>query len=350
MTPFSWPCRHLQRFLAGCVLAGGLPAALPALAAPDASAAPATADVRPVERGELVTWLTRAQEASRKRSYVGTFVVMSSSGAMATSRIWHAAEGEQQVERMDALSGTPRSTFRRNEQVVTFLPDTHVARTEKREAFGLFPHLQRVGVASVADFYVARPAGSERVAGLDTDVVQFTPKDGLRYGYRLSVEKKSGFAVQLQTLDTDGKVLEQAAFSDLELDAGIHADKLLKMMADTAGWRVEKLEKTRTTAAEEGWGLRTPVPGFQPMDCYRRASPNQSAPATTLQWTFSDGLATVSLFVEPYGPRPRREWQSAAGMTQMVGRRIDADWWLTAMGEVPARTLQAFASALERRK
>jgi sigma-E factor negative regulatory protein RseB len=328
------------------------PAGLPAVSAP------AAGEGRPAERGELGAWLLRAQEASRRRTYVGTFVVMSSSGAMATSRIWHVADGEQQVERMDALSGAPRSTIRRNEQVITFLPESHIARSERREAFGLFPHLQRVGAASLADYYTARVAGSERVAGLDTDVLQFQPKDGLRYGYRLSVEKKTGFAVQLQTLATDGRVLEQAAFSDLDLDATVHADKLLQMMANTAGYRVEKLEKTRTTAAEEGWMLRSPVPGFEPMDCYRRAAPTQaqaqagSTPTlqTTLQWTFSDGLATVSLFVEPYGPRPRREWQSAAGMTQMVGRRVAADWWLTAMGEVPVQTLQAFAMALERRK
>ncbi|MES2186891.1 MAG: MucB/RseB C-terminal domain-containing protein [Pseudomonadota bacterium] len=316
--------------------------------------APVAGEGRVAERGELGAWLLRAQEASRRRTYVGTFVVLSSSGAMATSRIWHVADGEQQVERMDALSGAPRSTLRRNEHVITFLPESHVARSERREAFGLFPHLQRVGIASLADFYTARVAGSERVAGLDTDVLQLQPKDGLRYGYRLSVEKKTGFAVQLQTLATDGRVLEQAAFSDLDLDATVHADKLLQMMANTAGYRVEKLDKTRTTAAEEGWALRAPVPGFEPMDCYRRVAPTPTqagaAVHTTLQWTFSDGLATVSLFVEPYGPRPRREWQSAAGMTQMVGRRVSADWWLTAMGEVPVQTLQAFAAALERRK
>ena len=86
-----------------CLCVALLSLGVPALAAPDVPAmAPAATEAHTVERGEVAAWLARAQEASRKRSYVGTFVVMSASGAMATSRIWHATEGDQQVERMDA--------------------------------------------------------------------------------------------------------------------------------------------------------------------------------------------------------------------------------------------------------
>ena len=69
-----------------------------------------------------------------------------------------------------------------------------------------------------------------------------------------------------------------------------------------------------------------------------------------MQWIFSDGLAAVSLFVEPYDQRHHaREGLFASGATHTLTRRID-DWWLTAVGEVPQQTLRAFASSLERRK
>jgi sigma-E factor negative regulatory protein RseB len=39
----------------------------------------------------------------------------------------------------------------------------------------------------------------------------------------------------------------------------------------------------------------------------------------------------------------------SSGATQTLTRRIQ-DWWLTAVGEVPPHTLNAFAQSLERRK
>ena len=69
-----------------------------------------------------------------------------------------------------------------------------------------------------------------------------------------------------------------------------------------------------------------------------------------MQWVFSDGRAAVSLFVEVYDrQRHAQEGMVATGATQTLTRRIQ-DWWLTAVGEVPAITLRAFAQSLERRK
>ena len=63
---------------------------------------------------------------------------------------------------------------------------------------------------------------------------------------------------------------------------------------------------------------------------------------------FSDGLSSVSLFVEPYdAQRHRREGASAIGATHSLTRRL-GDHWLTAMGEVPPATLREFAQSLER--
>ena len=73
------------------------------------------------EEASINAWLMRLHEASRHRTYTGTFVV-SAAGKMASARIWHVCDGEQQVERVESLSGTPRATFRRNDEVVTFFP------------------------------------------------------------------------------------------------------------------------------------------------------------------------------------------------------------------------------------
>jgi sigma-E factor negative regulatory protein RseB len=253
------------------------------------------------------------------------------------------------MERVESLTGTPRSTFRRNDEVITFSPQSRVAVAEKRESLGLFPHLLKSVDAVIDEYYSASPQGSERVAGFEADIVQLVPKDSLRFGYRIWSEQRTGLVVKLQTLDAQGRVLEQVAFSELQLDAPVSMDKLSRMMGNTEGYKVVFPALVKTTAAAEGWRLKQEVPGFRAMSCYRRPS---AAGQDALQWVFSDGLASVSLFIEPHDPdRHGQEGLQDLGATQALTRRVPGrggPWWVTLVGEVPAQTLQVFAQSLER--
>lgn len=326
---------------------GAAPAVAAGVADRSAAASPAGT---PAAQRSLSDWLARMHEAARGRAFIGTFVV-SAGNAMSSARIWHICDGTQQMERVEPLTGPPRSVFRRNDQVVTFLPEQKVARTERREGMAGFPAVLQSADHSLPDFYAVKLEGSERVAGYDADVILLSPKDKLRFPYRIWVEKRTGLVVKLHTLDTDGRVLEQAAFSELQLDAPVRMERLAQMMNATEGWRVERTEAVRTTAEAEGWALRAAVPGFQPVSCYKRpAARSAEARSGAVQWVFSDGLASVSLFIEPFD-RQRHGSDSlmSAGATHTLSRRLD-QWWLTAVGEVPPATLQQFASGLERRR
>lgn len=336
-------------------------AQLPTLATGGAGSG-AASDAKLPERN-ISEWLARMHEAARRRAYIGTFVV-TSGASMSSAKIWHVCDGDQQMERVEALTGAPRSTFRRNDEVITFNADSKTALAEKRESLGLFPNLLKSSDSAIGQFYAARQVGSERVAGFDADVVQLAPKDGLRYGYRVWSEKKSGLVVKLQTVNAQGQVLEQAAFSDLQLDAPVSMAKLTQMMGNTEGYRVEKPDLVKTTALAEGWVLKNAVPGFKPMSCFKRvvAVAEGAAADSTLQWIFSDGLASVSLFVEAFDrQRHVQEGLLSMGATQMLTRRFadkgadrmsekGAEWWLTVVGEVPAHTLTTFAQGLERKR
>lgn len=303
------------------------------------------------DQRSVKAWLVRMHEASRRRAYIGTIVV-SDGVNMASARVWHVCDGTQQIERVVTLTGAPRTTFRRNDQVVTFLPQSMVVVTERRESLGLFPNLLQAGDATVGQFYQVRQSGYERVAGLVADVIMIAPRDRLRFGYRIWSEQSTGLVLKLQTLSIDGQVLEQVAFSELQLDAPVSLQKLARMMDSTEGYRIERVESAPTTALSEGWTIANPVPGFQSVSCHKRpVSPLQgTAPETAMQWVFSDGLATVSLFVQPFDPqRHPSEGATALGATHTLTRRHGA-WWVTAVGEAPVQTLEAFAQGLERRR
>lgn len=153
---------------------------------------PAAAPQDPARLGVL-DWLRRMHQAARQTSYVGTFVVSAATGDLSSARIWHACEGDLQIERVEALSGPPRSTFRRNDLVLTFLPELGVIRSERRDNVEVFPNLLGASESSIASLYGVRLLGKGRVAGIDADVVQIVPRDDLRFGYRVWSERRSGW-------------------------------------------------------------------------------------------------------------------------------------------------------------
>lgn len=281
--------------------------------------------------------------------------MVSAAGNLSSARIWHACEGDQQIERVESLSGRPRATFRRNDQVVTFFPESRVAVVETRESLGLFPGLLQSNNSSISDTYKFRRLGMERIAGYESDVVVLQPHDNMRFGYRVWTERRTGLVMQLQTLDMDGRVLEQAAFSELQLESPVSLAKLHQMMGNTGGYRVERPDLQKVTVESAGWAFSKIAAGFKSMGCFKRAQSTQANASnkadTPLQCVFSDGLATVSLFVEPWDihRHGREGYTDLGGATRTLTRRMDSAW-VTVVGEVPISTLMSFALGLERKK
>jgi sigma-E factor negative regulatory protein RseB len=332
--------------LSKCVLgAGALTLSLVAVPAWAQEAARTSAAAPQPEPGIRV-WLERLHEAARRRAYTGTFVV-SNGTEMASSKIWHVCDGSQQFERIETLTGQRRTTLRRNDEVMTFIPESKVVLKERREALRLFPGLLQTPGQQIEALYAARTGPTERVAGFEATVIDFVPKDGLRYGYRIWSEKNTGLVVKLQTRDADGKVLEQVAFTELQLDAPVKMDVLARQMDNTNGYQVVRPELRKTTPEAEGWRLSREVAGFQSMSCHLRSDASGNK-ASSVQWVFSDGLASVSLFLETFDPkRHTKERAVSDGATHSLSRRL-GEHWVTALGEVPPETLGLFVQALER--
>lgn len=294
-------------------------------------------------------WLLRMHEGSRSRAFTGTFVV-STGAQMSSARIWHVSQGDQQVELVEVLTGPPRLVYRHNSEVLTFLPQAKLARRERHQSSAHLAEFLQDASSNIDEVYSARALGSDRVAGVGADVVQLVPKDRLRYGYRIWAEQKTGLVVKLQTLDAEGRVLEQAAFSEVKLDAPLKMSKLLSMMGQTEGYRIETVALASVSTGEAPWLSKKNLHGFKLVSRLQRAAVDPAQADQALHWTFSDGLATVSLFLEPFDPkRHGPEASLSMGPTQTLTQRLGNDW-VTAMGEVPLGTLKLFVASLERKR
>jgi sigma-E factor negative regulatory protein RseB len=312
--------------------------------------------------------IRRIQDAANRHSFTGTFVV-SWVGAVTSLRITHVGDGQNQIERVEALDGQMRQIYRHNDLVHVLWPRSHAASIEHRDLGRGYPAALQSGTATRLDMYELQPAGLERVAGFEADVLLLRPRDAQRYGQRLWLEHQTGLLLRTDILGPHGELIETSGFSDLQWGTKSPPQTLLAQMHDLKGYRIERPKLTHTELEREGWTLRAPVAGFRVLHTYvhppglplhGKLAPESLRTGSghppvhqdgVLQAVYSDGLTTVSLFIERYdASRHQREAPAVShGATQALGMR-HGDWWITAVGDVPRATLQQFAAQIERHK
>lgn len=304
---------------------------------------------------EMRSWLLRIHNAASHRNFQGTFVV-SGGGSVASARIAHFCDGRNQYERIESLDGPARQVFRHNDLVHTLWPASRVALLEQRDLLTAFPGLLQGGDDSMHEVYELQALPSERIAGREADVLLVRPRDAHRYGYRLWADKASGLLLRSDVLGDRSEVLETAAFSDVSIGVRPQFDSVTQPMRRLDGYRVVRPVLKPTRLEAEGWSMRISTPGFKQVSCVRRpmdgleSGTGSAASREVLQAIFSDGLTHVSVFIEPFNAeRHTRPLYTTVGATQTLMTR-QADAWITVVGDVPASTLRAFASGLERRK
>ncbi|MHA6892556.1 MucB/RseB C-terminal domain-containing protein [Ralstonia pseudosolanacearum] len=307
----------------------------------------------PMPRKEAASWLTKIHRAALKQNYVGTLTYQRGSG-MHSTRIQHYTDlFNNEYERVEALDGKQREMLRQNDVVRNLIYEVKLVVTEKQENKDSFPALLATTNGDVLDQYDMRHLPAERVAGMDCEVFQLDPKDGFRYAYRIWAERSSGLLIRAQTIGEDGKVLEQVAFSQVEVGVPSEKQKILAALKNVTGWNQYEVVSQPTNLAEQGWAITSPIKGFQKIREMRRPlgdiapAGKSSSGFEVQQVVFSDGLAGLSLFIEPVSEkRSRREGFISQGATHVMVRRI-ADFWLTVVGEVPFATIKQFGAAVD---
>ncbi len=296
---------------------------------------------------DAVAWLNKIAVASRQVNYAGTFVYQHGNQAE-TSRIAHLVNTGGEFERLEILDGPPREIMRNNENVTCYLPETKTVVIEKRMA-RRFPVALPEQVSGISDNYVIRKGRQDRVAGYDCQMIVLEPRDNLRYGHKFCVELKTGLPLRARMYSDRNEMVESFAFTQLVLGSGVSRDMLRSRYAGKSQtWRVDKSALEQTDAsADAGWVLRNPPAGFNKVTEMKRSIAGR--PVSVAHLVYSDGLAAVSVFIEPMPKSP-----APAGPTYQGAVNIyvtsHADRMVTVVGETPARTVKQIAESLSFRE
>ena len=291
---------------------------------------------------ETLIWLRKVHEATQRLSYTGTFVYQNGARSE-TSRITRYVGPEGDIEKVEVMDGVPREIVRTKDTVRCYLPDSRVVKVDRRTERG-FPALVPERIAALARHYDINLGETRRIAGFDCQAVVLTPKDKLRYGYKLYADQGSGMLLQAVTLDPEGRPVEQFTFTQLSI--GNVTRDMVKARHAGRSWRVEDAEAEPARLA--GWGLAAELPGFQKITELKRRL-GESRPVG--QMVYSDGLAAVSVFIEPLEGRrdPVRTGLSSMGAIHIYTREV-ANHMVTVVGEAPAVSVQRIADAVEFRR
>ncbi len=297
------------------------------LAVPMVLPAARAADGEPPAASELVADMATAYQ---QHSFSGRFVYMRA-GQVSTLALQRAVIDGEIHERMTRLQGPANEVIRNNGRTVSVQPDDSSILLSSGGELAPFALGRGEGVP---EQYVLHLGGADRVAGRDAWRLQLEPRDRYRYGYRLWLDQESHLLLKSEVLNGRNAALERVEFLSLNLDPGLGEDDFALPEDAGEAWSSDRGDET-------GPEIR---PGWLP-DGFSMATRDhhriQGRTGVLHSTTYSDGLATFTLFVEPASstkPDGKLRRQGSTVVLARPVRQAERTFVTTLVGEVPADT------------
>lgn len=256
--------------------------------------------------------------------------------------------GQGEYARSVVLDGSPREVLSQGSDVVIYSPRNEKVVITKRRAQNLFPALLPPEMDELKASYDVRLGGQERVGGREGQVVFLDSRDQYRYGYKFWTDREYGLILKSITFNENNEPVEQITFTQLTLMNTQNMD-WFQPHVDTAKNYVMEEENVAISPADvSGMQMEQLPAGFKKIDQVKRVVPGKQVPVTHL--IFSDGLACVSLFIEPLNKkRQPRLGGHILGATNFY-TQVTNGYQVVAVGEVPAATVTQMANAVKFKK
>jgi sigma-E factor negative regulatory protein RseB len=320
--------------------------------------------------------LAKASATARSASYSGVYVY-TSAGVSESARVTRLHDASGDGERIESLDGTRREVVRRGDEIHYFFLDTKTVRVDRRVSGRSFPDVLPADTAALSAHYLIESGAVDRVAGRAVQVLRLRAKDDKRYSQEVWVDQQTSLPLKLRVLDDKGETLEQFAFTELTVGERINPKQTLpSRRAGYAGWKVESVifstlsadavpaapradgkvdakvdgkvdpKSERVNGSTEARkyaasGVPEPrwlPPGFRLLTQVSRQWPGSDR--VVVQSVYSDGLATLSVFVDPDTAKVAgREGSSQRGAVGVVSRLLGNRALIT-VGELPVTALR----------
>jgi sigma-E factor negative regulatory protein RseB len=217
---------------------------------------------------------------------------------------------------------------------------------EKRRGQNLFPAMLPTDLRAIKSSYNAQFGPKEYIAGREAQVIDLVSNDAFRYSYKIWADTEYGLMLKMTLVDNKNKTLEQIEFNQLST-----------LNSQDVNWFQPKIDvsksyemhdKTAVNHVNSDWIVAELPIGYVKVDHRALAVPGKAAPVD--QMIFSDGIGSVSLFIEQLTKNVRPKMgQMSIGSTNICAHVLDG-YQITVVGEVPAATVVQIAKAVSFKK
>lgn len=299
----------------------------------------AIAPVALAQAQDGATLLAQMATAMRSLDYQGSFAYQHA-GRIDTLRVFHAG-GARERERLISLNGPRNEVIRDGTHITCIRADASAIVYTGASGRGLLPLVPDAADSTLEKSYSIIVSGKDRVAGYTADIVDIIPRDSFRYGYRLWIEEGSRLLLQSIVTDSKRHALEQFMFVSLVIGTPPSDTDLVS----------RQRELMTTTAADSNeielrgapmWSVDNPPAGFT----FRSARRSSDALEGAQHLIYSDGLASVSIYVEPAAAASDGQTTMAGRGTMNIYTYSNDGWRFTILGDVPLATVTTIAQSL----
>lgn len=298
------------------------------------------------ELDQVQQLLKRMQHAAHMQSYEGTFVYSEGENRLSAMRIIHSADAGGERERLVSLDSSGREVIRNADGVTCILPDRNAVVIEKSRRPSQFPPPFPDKIDHLLANYTFSLRGEEKVAGQWARQLVIKPKDNFRYGHRLWIDKQTGLLLKTHLINEQGHLVEQFMFTHIKYLKQVPKELLQPSIDSTKFERFESNDfqsKVKAVTPPVAWKVTKLPPGFK-RDYQRRVKmPSNRLPSNQL--VFSDGLASISVFIEDNMDESNLVGSTNMGALNAHGKTFK-DYHVTAVGEVPHETVKMVSESV----
>ena len=291
---------------------------------------------------KLWAMVLSSHDQAKTLSYSGLLVSESGKHSQ-TSKLLHQATAGNEFEVLERLDGQPAKWIRHNDQIQCVIPDRKMILTERRHTSVSFPRVFAGNDDSngLENLYDISEMPGRRVAGRAVRVLQLTPKDDLRYEYRLYVDRENKLLMRSELYSPAGELLENVGFKEISFNPALLDNPALVKAGP--GWRTSSTEVRSMAPNELGYDLPDLAFGFKKAETVCRVKGEDEQIHQTV---YSDGLSTVSIFIQKYQsshsmPQVPMSHGAVMSMSETQGKHM-----VTVLGEVPEKTLALFLKSI----
>ncbi|WP_284377898.1 MucB/RseB C-terminal domain-containing protein [Litoribrevibacter albus] len=299
-----------------------------------------SASVRAMTPIELLSML---DEARKQNSFAGTFIHRRGD-SVNSYYIVHAVKDGVQYERLKSLDGAPREIIRDGESVTCILPGKDGSRWDQVPPLSPLVPGENVDWSELQKWLTFTILSNVRIAGRDAILIEAQAIDQDRFIRRYGVDEKTGLLLKTEILGADGRSLELAQFTHID----INPDNLDDDLKPTLHGKMTKFDRkhwTETIKESPHWKPKWLPEGFELTDVTSGKGEN-----FVEAHTYSDGLSSFSIFREQLSQQFVEMEGRSGGATVAVSRIIETEqgekWGITLVGEIPVETAKRVASSV----